>query len=227
MASSTINSTRGEVTAQEIIEIAEIQLGKFGQSNFQVAPICKKLQISPGVVNYHFKGRDDLMVRTAFYSYAKYVEGAWDQALKQKPNVEKALAEWVDYQINWASEFPGIAALINFPSISGNISELIANDLSTNFREKGTESLINMATLIRNVRDNNWSLEKINPQEVYNDSAIMLMIAKFGWTALGISTWMSGRHLPSSQIIGSQELVPKALEYTISDLISQIKQLSK
>lgn len=226
MSISATHLNKGEVTSQEIIDLAEVELGKYGQTNFQVAPICKKLNISPGVVNYHFKGREELIVKAALSSYSKYVEWAWNESIKQAPNAELALRTWVNCQITWASQYPGVAALINFPSITGNVSEFIKNDFSSFFQAKGVESLINMATLIRNAMTNQWSEQKIHPDEVYKNHKLMLMIAKYGWTVLGISTWMSGRHLPSSQIIGTDELLPVALDYVLNDLFKEIQQLN-
>ena len=226
MSISTTPLNKGTVTAQEIIEIAEVELGKFGQTNFQVAPICKKLNISPGVVNYHFKGRDELIVRAALSSYSKYVDFAWQESMKVKPDTELALRTWVGCQIAWASENPGVAALINFPSITGHVSDLIKTELSNDFQIKGIESLINMSTLIRNAKSNSWNEEKIKPEEVYSNQKLMLIIAKYGWTVLGISTWMAGRHLPSSQIIGTDELVPVALEHVLKDMYKEIKELN-
>ena len=226
MSISTTTSNKGTVTAQEIIEIAEVELGKYGQTNFQVAPICKKLNISPGVVNYHFNGRDELIVRAALSSYSKYVDLAWEQAMKCNPDPELALRAWVNSQITWASENPGVAALINFPSTTGHVSELINSNMSKQFQLKGIQSLVNLSTLIRNAKNNTWNEEKINPEEVYRDQKLMLIIAKYGWTVLGISTWMSGRHLPSSQIVGTKELVPVALDYVLRDLYKEIKELN-
>ena len=165
--------------------------------------------------------------RTAFYSYQKYVETSWQLAIAFAPDSEKALTAWIKNQIAWASNFPGIAACINFPALSGPLSYLIKDDLGEKFDETGRLSLINLATLIRNIRDNKWSENKIDPSDVLIQPAMMISIAKIGWTILGLSTWTAGRHLPSYSIPQTEELYPAALVSVIQDIIDQSKNLAK
>ena len=221
------SQTKGSITQDEIIQAAEKHLGSLGVSHFQVAPSCHELNISPSIVNYHFKGKDELIARTAFYSYQKYVETSWQLAMACAPDAEKAITAWIKNQIAWAVEFPGIAACINFPAFDGPLSHLIKDELGEKFDETGRLSLINLATLIRNIRDNKWSEIKIDPSDVLIQPAMMISIAKIGWTILGLSTWTAGRHLPSYSIPQTEVLYPAALASVIQDIINQSKTLAK
>ena len=224
---SVVEQTKGNVTYQEIIEVAEKHLGTLGLTDFQVAPICKELGISPSVVNYHFKGRDELIARAAYSSYKKYVTQSWELAKSFAPDSEKALSAWIKNQVDWASANPGVAACINFPTLNGPLSNLMKNELGASFSETGSISLINLATLVRNIRDGSWSETKTDPKEVFSNHAMMIAIAKFGWMTLGLSTWVAGRHLPSSAIPQTVDLLPVAMEATIKDIITECKSLPK
>lgn len=224
---SVVEQSRGSATYQEIIEVAEKHLGSLGLTDFQVAPICKELGISPSVVNYHFKTRDELIARAAYSSYSKYVTQSWELAKSFAPNSEKALSAWIKNQVDWASSNPGVAACINFPTLTGPLSNLMKEDLGAKFSETGSISLINLATLVRNIRDGVWSETKIEPREVFSNHSMMIAIAKFGWMILGLSTWVAGRHLPSSAIPQTVDLLPIAMEALIKDIITECKSLPK
>lgn len=224
---TSIQSSLKKTTAQEIIEVAEKFLGKFGLTDFQVAPICKELNISPSIVNYHFNGRDELIAQTAFSAYDKYVKNSWTVASSFAPDCEKAFSAWIHNQVKWASENPGIASCINFPTISGPLSQIMIKNLGQEFANTGSISLLNLASLVRNIRDQKWSNEIISPEEVIGNNELMLAVAKFGWTTLGISTWVAGRHLPSSTIPQTKELLPYAIEAAINDMINLAKKLPK
>ena len=227
MESKVVEHTRGTATYQEIIEVAEKHLGTLGLTDFQVAPICKELGISPSVVNYHFKGRDELIARAAFSSYEKYVTKSWELAKSFAPNSEKALAAWIKNQVDWASSNPGVAACINFPTLTGPLSTLMKKDLGDSFSNVGSISLVNLATLVRNIRDGHWTDKKIEPKEVFANHAMMVAIAKFGWMTLGLSTWVAGRHLPSSAIPQTVDLLPVAMQAAIDAIIAECKSLPK
>ena len=54
---------KAEVRQQELIEAGIVCLGNGGMSAFTIDQICKSAQVSRGLINHHFKTKEDLLIR--------------------------------------------------------------------------------------------------------------------------------------------------------------------
>ena len=78
--------------------------------------ICRDLNLSKSLVNFHFGGRDGLIAEAIALAYDTSVSQLWEKAMNAGSDALDRLIAWVQSDINWAIENPGLAAAMTFPT---------------------------------------------------------------------------------------------------------------
>lgn len=99
-----------------ILQAAVAQMSIRGPRGVRPNEICRDLSLSKSLVNFHFGGRDGLIAEAIALAYDTSVSQLWEKAMNAGPDALDRLIAWVQSDINWAIENPGLAAAMTFPT---------------------------------------------------------------------------------------------------------------
>lgn len=99
-----------------ILQAAVAQMSIRGPRGVRPNEICRDLGLSKSLVNFHFGGRDGLISEAIALAYDTSVTQLWEKAMNAGPNALDRLIAWVESDINWSIENPGLAAAMTFPT---------------------------------------------------------------------------------------------------------------
>ena len=192
----TKNIPRNEAR-RALVELALEHLAHRGPANVHPKEICEELALSKALVNYHFGGRDGLIAEAMVAGYARYVETLWAAAEAAGSDPVKRLLAWVDKQIDWTWENPGLAAALNFPYMSSGMPAELLEGPVQQLTEAGSRNFANLQRLVAAAKTS------LRPTKTAPTSVEVGLDAAFiGWVTLGTSVWRAGNHLPTQRIAG-------------------------
>lgn len=190
---STVGSTTppaGE-GREALVEAVLLELSRVGPANIRPNDVSQSLGLSKSLVNFHFGNRDGLIAEAMVVGYERYVDDLWRAAESAGERSLDRLRAWIDRQIEWTIEHPGLAATLNFPAESAALDRVANPDVRRRLESAGERNFSNLQELVRAAgRDIRGGTEP-------GESRIGLDAAVIGWLTLGASVWASGRHLPS------------------------------
>lgn len=168
-------------------------LGKDGPARFKPFEVCSELGLSKALVNYHFGNRDGLIAEATVRAYERYVDilaeaiaGAGDDPMEQ-------IVAWIDRQIEWTTDHPGIAIALNFPYEATDAPLALSPEHVDRLRAAGARNQQQLFACYLKLAERERG-EPVDPSEV----SLLVSAALIGWTTLGISVWQAGRHVPTS-----------------------------
>jgi AcrR family transcriptional regulator len=201
---------------QAMVERALEHLARRGPANVHPKEICEELALSKALVNYHFGGRDGLIADARVAGSARYVDTLWAAAEAAGKDPVKRLIAWVDKQIDWTWENPGLAAALNFPYMSSGMPVEMLEGSIQQLNEAGARNFQNLQQLVAAaktaVRTNG---KPPTATEVGLDAAFV------GWVTLGTSVWHAGNHLPT-QRIGGRDNFPIARKHVHAQILGAL-----
>lgn len=190
-----------------LLEGALAQIALFGAASLEEKKLCRQLGVSPGELTEHFGGREGLISEAMAMGYDRYVEELWEAAQAAGPNPLDRLMAWIERQVSWTSENAGLAAALNFPDYAAGNPLDMPSALRTSMGEAAARNFHNLRHLVAEVRASLHGASQSVGEMVDNlDSAVI------GWVTLGLSVWLSGRHLPSRDS-GAHGLLPLSREH--------------
>jgi hypothetical protein len=189
-----------------LIESALSHLATRGPANVHPKDICEELGLSKALVNYHFGGRDGLIAEAMVLGYERYVDLLWEAAEAAGTDSVKRLTAWVEQQIDWTAENPGLAAALNFPYMSSGMPAELLEGPVQRLNDAGTRNFENLQGLVKAAK------AQLNPKGKPSAPEIGFDAAFVGWVTLGMSVWRAGNHLPT-QRIGTRDSFPAARKH--------------
>jgi len=217
-------------TKERIVAVAAVHLARLGPRAVELRAICTELDISPSLVNYHFRSTEDLLWQAALHSYGSHV-AEQSRLLESAVNGRAAVEGWIRQTIEWTRTNPGIAALIDFPMLAlegedGADPEELTRDLADLSRR-------NVATLASAI----YAMITDRPVRSLGAARVALLIktnATFAyWTSivgfgsLGAAMWVAGRR-PHSFLWRAFGFSPDAqIDDVVRDLLTRIDQDAK
>ena len=186
-----------------LIEGALAQLATLGPVRVHPNEICAALGLSKALVNYHFGNREGLVLEAMALGYERYVDHL-AAASEAGPSAVDRLFAWIDAQVDWTSANPGLAAVLDFPTVfSGGDAPNVAG-VDARLAAAGRRNFDNLQRLVGAARTELRPGEApLAATEVGLDGAVV------GWLTLGLSVWKAGQHRPT-QGLGSAERLPVA-----------------
>lgn len=179
-----------------ILEAALQDLAKNGPAAVSPQEICERLDVSKALVNYHFGGRDGLIAQAMALGYERYVEVLWEAASAAGEDPVDRLMAWIDRQIDWTCENPGLSAALDFPTFVTSVPANMPADVTYRMTTCAYRNFTNLQVLVADARK---ALQKAKPRRKSAEDPLRVPVdsALIGWTTLGLSVWLAGRHLPS------------------------------
>jgi AcrR family transcriptional regulator len=193
----------------KIIFLTSEEVATAGPTEFNTSSVCDRLGVTHPMVNHYFGSRDALLAETAFFVYARYIDSLWE-AVSQAPSTPRErLRAWIVQQIEGTRELGGWGGILNYPSSSQHISDLVEQRYGPQMRELFANNIIRLGLLVRDLRDgivtdpSTVDLQSLGEQFLAEDATVPNIVAtasSIAWSTLGVSVWNAGQHLPSSKI---------------------------
>lgn len=171
-----------------LLQAAVAELSSRGAVALQPQILCAELGVSKPLVNYHFGGRDGLIAEAMLIAYEDYVIRQADAVEAAPADPKSRLFAWVDAQIDWTRDHPGLAAALNFPNYAALSSGALPEAVMQRMREVGASNQLLVRSLVNDVR-NELGVE---PRDEFSDFVAATMAA---WLTLGVSVWRAGLHV--------------------------------
>jgi AcrR family transcriptional regulator len=176
--------------AREAIVVASLAvIAVDGSASFQPNEICRRLGLSRSLVNFHFGGREGLIAEAMALGYEQYVHDLRRAAEAAGEDPVQRLLAWVDRQIEWTVDNPGLAAVLNFQREASGIRSELPENITARLEAAGTANfsfLVELVAAAGAVHGHDAA-----SAEFGLDGAII------GWLTLGLSVWLAGRHGPT------------------------------
>lgn len=178
---------------EQLVETTIRHLAVHGPAGVQPQEVCRELGLSKALVNYHFGGRDGLILEAMATAYERYVAELMEAAEAQGDDPVERLMAWIDRQVDWTASHPGLAAALDFPAVA--IGAPSPKDpAQQRLDAAGSRNFGNLQHLVREARAH---LRGIDDPASLDAADVGLAAAVVGWLALGMSVWVGGNHLPT------------------------------
>jgi len=177
----------------QLVETTIRHLALHGPSGVQPQEVCRELGLSKALVNYHFGGRDGLILEAMATAYEAYVDELMAAAEAAGDDAVTRLLAWIDRQVDWTAANPGLAAALDFPAVA------IATPQPTDPAQQrlaaaGSRNFGNLQQLVREARAH---LRGVDDAAELDAADVGFSAAVVGWLALGMAVWVGGNHLPT------------------------------
>lgn len=126
--------------------------------------------------------------------YERYVDDLWQAADLAGEGPLDRLVAWIDRQVEWTIEHPGLAATLNFPAESEGLENVEDDGIRGRLEAAGERNFDNLRSLVRD------SARELRGGNDPSDARVGLDAAVIGWLTLGASVWASVRHLPTRDL---------------------------
>jgi AcrR family transcriptional regulator len=189
-------SSGSQHTRELLIEETRQALSINGAANLMLKDICARLGFPASLVNYHFGSRERLIAEATVLAYEGYVKQNLAAIDAAGTDPEARVRAWIWSQYDWTIANPGIAAILNYSTVAPGVGEI----LNTEFTERiQTSSLRNLVAIFKAVREVHLGTvtDEIPTIEMMDDKEYSTVTAIVMWVTLGVSTWASGRHIPT------------------------------
>lgn len=182
-----------------MVEKALELLAAMGPERLRVQDVCEELGCSKALVNYHFGSREGLIHQAVALGYERYVDHLWAEAQGAGDDPVDRLLAWIDAQVDWTVANAGLAMALNFSSLAAVHPLEFPPDVHERLGACGVRNFENLALLVADARRSASSEASADAQEI-DEVTNAMDSAVVGWTTLGLSVWLAGRHVPTSEL---------------------------
>lgn len=180
---------------RQLIDATIRHLSAQGPASVRPQDICEELGLSKPLVNYHFGSRDGLILEAMATAYEAYVDELMAAADASGNDPVGRLLAWIDRQVDWTADNPGLAAALDFPAVAIGTPNP-ADPAQQRLAAAGTRNFGNLQQLVREARA---QLRGIGDPAELEAGDVGFAAAVVGWLALGMSVWVGGDHLPTRE----------------------------
>lgn len=184
---------KDQLLRAKLVSEAIVELTQLGPYKFSVGDVCVRVGVTQAMANYYFGGRWGLIEVAVLDAYSKYVDQMIAAANSEVDPIER-LTAWASAQVEWTSRSPGIAVILNFQNLVPGI-EGLDSGVRSQLAALGQRHVNFVTGLVRDAK-------VVSGYREINDTQVRIKTGVFMWTILGMSTWYSGRHIPTSGMYG-------------------------
>ena len=210
---------------EKIVLVTIDDVGRIGAATFNVKLVCQALDVSQSLINHHFGSRDELIAEAAIRWYQLYVEALWATAMDAQQTPEARLRAWLNTNVEWSRNFNGMSALLDYPTASSDVTEMINRNHRGVLSELAELNLARLVSLVLDVRNGSiglYTLQRGNVDRtvLVRDDHASLVAGSIAWAILGMSVWTAGEHLPTTHVEGVDDRVDALREFYLDHLIA-------
>lgn len=225
---STFTANPRPTIRQKLLFLTIEEVGRNGALEFNGIRVCQRLNVSASLVNHYFGGRDGLIAEATAIAYLNYVMGL-HAAASQHDDPSEALRAWMRAQVQWASDNPGLAEILNYSSAHRDISTLVERDFQREIQEHFEFNLAMIGAMVRAIRSGQLLTLPSEPgavdrREFAEDAVFKHIVPSVAWSTLGVAVWVSGRHTPSSATVEARKTFDELLESHIENVLTIVKR---
>ena len=215
----------------KIIYLTTEEVALVGPTVFNVSSVCDRLGVTHPMVNHYFGSRDALLAETVLFVYQRYIEKIRAAVAAAPANPRERLRAWINQQIDGTAELGGWGGILNYPSSSQHISDLVEEKYGPTMQSLFATNVTRLGLLVRDVRDgvvtdpDSVDLEELAAEflaEPPSPTSIVAVASSVSWSTLGVSVWNAGQHLPSSKIPSLLERKDAVIEAHIERTLDSI-----
>lgn len=213
---------------EKIVLVTIDDVGRVGAATFNVKLVCQELEVSQSLINHHFGSRDELIAEAAIRWYELYVEALWSAALDAKQTPEARLRAWLNENVEWSRKFNGMSALLDYPTASSDVTEMINRNHRGVLTEIAELNLARLVSLVVDMRAGEvglYALQRgaVDRSMLMRDEHTTKVAGSIAWAILGMSVWTAGVHLPTTHVEGVEDQVAGLREFYLDHLIAFAK----
>jgi AcrR family transcriptional regulator len=214
---------------ERIIFVSIDDLGRVGPATFNVKLTCDALGISYSLINHHFGNRDELLAEAAIRWYGLYVDALWSAAQAATRDPEERFRAWLKESVVWAQRYSGLAAVMNYPTASLDVTHLIRDKWASQLGELGELNLARLLWLVKELRsgqvtDTVLELGNLPAAQLKSDPQAIVLNASVGWSILGLAVWSAGRHLPTGKVFDENLDFAAAIQTHLDNVVMIAKR---
>jgi len=212
----------------KILYVTFDEIAEAGPGSFNVSSVCDRLGITYPMVNHYFGGRDSLIAEAAHMIYARYVDRLWAAVQAAPRDARERLRAWILAQIHETKDLGGWGAILNYPLAAKEVSAEISANFGKEMARGFELNLARLAMLILDIRrgkisDSDFTNAGVPRAQMLADPELQALLPLVGWSVIGASVWMAGRHLPASGVI--EELEAFDINNSVESLLEGLIRL--
>jgi AcrR family transcriptional regulator len=213
---------------QKMVYVTIDDVSRVGPSTFNAIAVCDVLEVSYSLVNFHFGSRDELLAEAAALVYQYHITDLWKQVQAAKANPEARLRAWIEATVNSFNRMGGWGSVINYPTASLQITELVQNRYGTLMNDLAELNLARLLSLVMDVKkkkvsSSEYELGNLPRALLLKDPKMVALAASVGFSTLGMAVWSSGRQQDSAKINEDDAALAKTVMAShIKRIIDQI-----
>jgi len=198
------------------------KLAKVGPLKFEMKEISTELGLTPSMFNYYFTNRDLFIQECAVTAYGQYVDHMVSITKEATTPAVERLKKWINYQIQWTTNFVGIAMVLNYPNLT--ISSQVGENaqFSHSLKQNSTRNLEHLGRLILEIHGIEFSPEAKIETVMEKNPLIAMQVGHIGWLAFGMSNWVAGSHSPT-RYLQETNFDPRKVIAPLIDEITKFK----
>lgn len=189
-------------TQLQILQLSEFLLGTLGTTGLELKNIALKLEVSPSLINYHYRSTEELIFDTVIYSYSRHIAHIQELNL-YNADAESVARSWIKETFEWTLQYPGIGVILEFPRQvlrSGSKKVDDPEKMLAHFvKNMSTHSLNNVTFMASAVRalQKKKEFKLLSPAKVAaliaSDAKYAMYCSILGFATLGGGLWVAGR----------------------------------
>ena len=213
---------------QKMVYVTMDDVSRVGTSTFNAIAVCDVLEVSYSLVNFHFGSRDELLAEASALVFQRHITDLWKLVQAGKQNPEARLRTWIEGTVDSYNRMGGWGSVINYPTASLQITELVHNrygTLMTDLSELNLARLLSLVTDVKKkkVSTTEYELGNLPRAALLKDSKLVALAASIGFSTLGMAVWSSGRPVPTtSGETDEMAVVKMAMASHVKRIIDQI-----
>lgn len=191
---------QGSGKRQLLLEATIGELARVGSDAIELGKICQRLGFSPGLVNHYFGSRSVLLLEAGMVGYERYVDAQFDAVNASGETPEEQFKAWFDAQVEWTVRNPGIASMMNFPSLHLPEGQSLSPESRLRLERAASRNLITLASILDRAQRGTKGRDMLSRESVASNLGLASATAYVGWMVYGHALWRAGRHAPTADI---------------------------
>ncbi|MDA0371987.1 MAG: helix-turn-helix domain containing protein [Actinomycetota bacterium] len=201
-------------SGRAILEAVTDVLAASGPSAVMVGEICQEIGVAPSLVNYHFGGRERLLAAAVVHAFESLVAEMNRITYATTTSAEDQLRHRIRYRLEWTASHPGIDSMINYSHIIDPVGKVMQGELDTRIGQSTISDMVGLHTSVYGMYTDQVLDRPVTSDESDQYPELFEITGYVALSALGLATWMTGRHPANRSVADEQPETTTHLAHT-------------